>query len=120
MALLLFLCQVTGCTVSDPVTAAVQASASLHPRRGWCGSRSVSYSEHRSDAQNTFPSFTGTVHLRQSARAKLQYSCAQLLAKVTRDTDESLLNCICDHRLTTVFEVMRRSRKSWDFWWWSV
>ena len=69
MALLLFLCQVTGCTVSDPVTAAVQASASLHPRRGWCGSRSVSYSEHRSDAQNTFPSFTGIVHLRQSKAA---------------------------------------------------
>ena len=58
--LLLYLCQVTSGIVSDPVIAAVQASASVHP--GWdrCCSWPVSYSEHRPDAQNPFPSLTGT------------------------------------------------------------
>ena len=60
VGLLLYLCQVTSCVVSDPVAAAVQASASVHP--GWdrCCSWPVSYSEHRPDAQNPFPSLTGT------------------------------------------------------------
>jgi len=56
---LLFLCQVTGGVVSDPVSAAVQAGTSVHPGWSRCSSRPLTYSEHWSDAQNAFPTLTG-------------------------------------------------------------
>jgi len=57
---IVFLCQVTGSFVPDPIPTAVQASSSVHPGWSRCSSRPFSYAEHWTDAQDTFPTLTGT------------------------------------------------------------
>ena len=78
---LLFLCQVTSSLVPDPLLAALQTGASVHPGRGRCSAWSFTYSEHWSDAQDAFPTLTGmslTQRLAESFSNRGQNSTSKL------------------------------------------
>lgn len=54
---------------------AVQARASLHPRRGGRGAGLVAHAEHRPDHQGTLPPLAGDVALSLFCSCSLRHGC---------------------------------------------